>query len=96
MKNKSIFYRNLVLAGIITVVVAGSFFAGVNYEQRIAKESARAVSVLNTNIPDSLATTTADFAPFWKAWNLLNEKALSTTTDQQKVWGAIEIGRAHV
>lgn len=90
MKNKSLFYRNLVLAGIVAAVVAGSFFAGVNYEQRIAKESARAVSVLNTNIPDSLATTTADFAPFWKAWNLLNEKALGTTTDQQKVWGAIE------
>ncbi|MFA6095034.1 MAG: S41 family peptidase [Candidatus Paceibacterota bacterium] len=90
MKNQSLFYRNLVLAGVIALVVTGSFFAGTTYERRMAQESARAVSVLNTAIPESLATTTADFAPFWKAWNLLNEKALSTTTDQEKVWGAIE------
>src|SRR3989344_8667105 len=52
------------------------------------------------------ATTTADFAPFWRAWNLLEENYLPDTdmlitatstgstspeiTDQQKVWGAIE------
>ena len=34
-----------------------------------------------------------DFAAFWKAWNILNEKFVSTattTSDQDKVWGAIE------
>ncbi|MDO8424287.1 MAG: S41 family peptidase [bacterium] len=37
-----------------------------------------------------------DFAPFWKAWNILNEKYVpASTTDkavgnQEKVWGAIE------
>lgn len=43
-----------------------------------------------------LATTTADFAPFWKAWTALNEKWAVTKssstppTDQEKVWGAIQ------
>ena len=33
-----------------------------------------------------------DFAPFWKVWNLLNDKYYATKTpvDQDKVWGAIE------
>ena len=35
--------------------------------------------------------TTADFAPFWKTWNLLNSKSLyaKKITDQDRVWGAI-------
>ncbi len=33
----------------------------------------------------------ADFAPFWKVWKLINEKYPDTkTTDQDKVWGAIQ------
>jgi len=37
-----------------------------------------------------------DFAPFWKAWNLLNEKYVSSSstrkmaTDEDKLWGAIQ------
>lgn len=37
-----------------------------------------------------------DFAPFWRAWNLINEKYVSASTttktidDQEKIWGAIE------
>lgn len=37
-----------------------------------------------------------DFAPFWKAWNVLSDKYVSTGTstskvnDQDKVWGAIQ------
>ncbi|MEK7139993.1 MAG: S41 family peptidase [Patescibacteria group bacterium] len=38
------------------------------------------------------ASAMVDFAPFWKAWNVINEKYVSTNgpTDQEKVWGAIE------
>ena len=41
------------------------------------------------------ATTTADFAPFWKTWEVLDEKFVSThgtstITDQDKVWGAVQ------
>lgn len=37
-----------------------------------------------------------DFAPFWRAWNLLNEKYVAasstsgTVSNQEKVWGAIQ------
>ena len=34
-----------------------------------------------------------DFSPFWKSWNILNEKFVSangTTTDQDRIWGSIE------
>ena len=46
---------------------------------------------------DAGDVTNVDFAPFWKAWNIINEKYVptnSTTTDrvsdQDRVWGAIE------
>lgn len=60
------------------------------------------------NPPESLTNTKADlaskvdFAPFWKAWKILDEKFVSTkkatstsmisatSTNQDKVWGAIE------
>ncbi len=36
--------------------------------------------------------TTADFTPFWKAWNTLKEKSIYSDkiTDQDRVWGAIK------
>lgn len=36
--------------------------------------------------------TTADFDPFWKAWNILKEKSIYSDkiTDQERVWGAIK------
>lgn len=50
-----------------------------------------AVRFLNTD-----SENTADLAPFWKAWDLLDEKfspassSSPKTSDQAKVWGAIE------
>ncbi|MEO8637488.1 MAG: S41 family peptidase [Candidatus Taylorbacteria bacterium] len=37
------------------------------------------------------STTSADFAPFWKVWDVINEKYVTPNkvTDQEKVWGAI-------
>ncbi|MBI5126688.1 MAG: S41 family peptidase [Candidatus Taylorbacteria bacterium] len=43
-----------------------------------------AISGLNT-------LTEAQFAPFWKAWKILDDKFVGTSTDAQtKVWGAIK------
>lgn len=55
-------------------------------------------SLVNTS--DESLTSKVDFAPFWKAWKILDEKFVSakkatstpssaTSTDQNKVWGAI-------
>ncbi|MBI3888723.1 S41 family peptidase [Candidatus Nomurabacteria bacterium] len=40
---------------------------------------------------ETQVTTTADFAPFWKVWNTMNEKSpsISKISDQDKVYGAI-------
>ncbi len=39
---------------------------------------------------ETAVQTPADFAPFWKVWNIINEKYPgSKTTDQEKVYGAI-------
>src|SRR5437868_4123467 len=41
------------------------------------------------------AQSNIDFAPFWKTWNILNDKFVPATssksvTSQDKVWGAIK------
>ncbi len=59
-------------------------------------------SVVSSNSSPSVANmndgkpVTVDFAPYWKAWNILNDKYVSTATsskdvtDQEKVWGSIQ------
>ncbi|HRH25412.1 MAG TPA: S41 family peptidase [Parcubacteria group bacterium] len=48
-----------------------------------------------SNVEDGQPTT-VDFAPFWKAWSIINKDFVPTgtstkvATDQDKVWGAIE------
>ena len=55
-------------------------------------EMVAAPQVLNTQ---SSTTEKVDFAPFWKAWKILDTNFVGATstaknTDQKKVWGAIE------
>ncbi len=41
-------------------------------------------------MPPPAVTEKVDFEPFWKVWNIINEKyPNSKITDQDKVWGAI-------
>lgn len=44
------------------------------------------------NTQSSMGTSSQiDFAPFWKAWSVLDEKFVGTSTkDQDKLWGAIK------
>ena len=43
------------------------------------------------NNKETAVTTQADFSPFWKAWNTINEKypGADKTTDQDRIYGAI-------
>lgn len=43
------------------------------------------------NNKETSVTTPADFAPFWKAWNTINEKypGADKTSDQTRIYGAI-------
>src|SRR3989344_2214269 len=83
--------KNIALAGILIVLVVGSFSVGKTVGVR---ESAKQVE---NDVENSKAGTPVgvDFAPFWKAWDVLNEKFVpatttKTVTDQDKAWGAIE------
>lgn len=74
--------------GVIIAVVFYSF--GFNSGEK-------QLSTVISNIENATSTndSTVDFAPFWKAWDLINEKYVSASTtkktvdDQEKVWGAI-------
>ncbi|HEU5114961.1 MAG TPA: S41 family peptidase [Candidatus Paceibacterota bacterium] len=80
--------KRLSLGIIFAVVIVLSFFIGFR-EGVVATPAESGVSSLanmDTNKP-----TSVDFSPFWKAWNIINEKYAGTTTaDQDKVYGAIQ------
>jgi carboxyl-terminal processing protease len=46
----------------------------------------------NGSLTDTTVLSKDQFSPFWKVWDILNKKyvAAASTTDQQKVWGAIK------
>lgn len=71
------------------VLAVALFFAGAKFgETRYpAIEKATELTNKTEGMPAEI-----NFAPFWKAWNVLNEKYVgnATTTPQEKVWGAIE------
>jgi len=78
----------LILGAIIAV---SSFNLGFNSGE---KSISTTVVGLENMAEDKPADV--DFAPFWKTWNLINEKYVPASTtnetidNQEKVWGAIE------
>ncbi len=76
-------------AVVVLAIFSSGFFLGRDYTPAEAK-------VANVTDKDANGVTNVDFAPFWKAWQTINEKYVptnSTTTtnvdDQARVWGAI-------
>ena len=79
-KMRRVFFTTL----LVVLFFASGVFVGI-YKGSDIKD------VVNTlgkkNIADAAE---ADFSPFWKVWNSINEKyPLNKTTDQEKVYGAI-------
>jgi carboxyl-terminal processing protease len=74
--------------GIVILLIAGFFILGIylGVHNRPAIEKITGVSGKETAVE-----TTADFSPFWKVWNSINEKYphASETSDQDRVYGAI-------
>lgn len=64
------------------------FFAGVYVGSSNRPEIEKVLGISNK---ETQVITSADFSPFWKVWNILNEKSpsISKTTDQDKIYGAI-------
>lgn len=73
-----------------TIVLFAVFSIGIylGFENRPWIE--RVYSLSNKGQPINIKT---DFEPFWKTWMILNDKFVSSatsTTDQERVWGAIQ------
>lgn len=83
---------NSIIVGALLLVLV--FYAGFTFGERHQSPVAKASTLQGKEAPQGLLNT-ADFSPFWSAWNVLNEKYVPATTtaiasDEQKVWGAIE------
>ncbi|TAK57840.1 S41 family peptidase [Patescibacteria group bacterium] len=92
---KNIFLKNGVLVAVALVVLGSTFYTGVyvgSEKMSGASSAAQVTSIINKE-PVAGVSTTTDFAPFWIAWNVLNEKYVSSKKipgDQERVWGAIK------
>ncbi len=83
-------YQRTIIAVIGLAVFGGGFIAGVFTGYSNAPAIGKITSVTGK---ETAVETLVDFAPFWKTWNVLNEKFVSangTTTDQERVYGAIQ------
>lgn len=72
------------------ILVCGVIFFSLGYYLGLSKQSE--LSKVNTLINKTNSEiTTTDFSPFWKTWNLINEKHPSANKidDQARVYGAI-------
>ncbi len=82
-------YHKIILSISTAVILIFVFFAGVyaGYDNR--PEIRKVTSLINKN--GNQTSSNVDFESFWKAWNVVNEKYVSTDgpDDQKKVWGAI-------
>ncbi|TSC58124.1 MAG: Carboxy-terminal-processing protease [Parcubacteria group bacterium Greene0416_79] len=74
----------LLLIGVV-------FYAGFLVGERRSGRTEAAVSLTGKETPQEVAEKT-DFSPFWSVWRELDDKFVTvatTTSDQEKVWGAI-------
>lgn len=75
----------------LILLVAAFFYAGFHAGKSSVPVAVTGVSNMELGQPGDV-----DFTPFWKTWNTLNEKYVSasttasTSTNQDRVWGAIE------
>ena len=73
---------------LVILFIALSFFLGIYVGKNKRPEIEKVTSLSNKEIA---VNTKADFSPFWKTWNVINEKAPNAgeISDQKKVYGAI-------
>lgn len=72
--------------GLPAVVLA--FFIGLY----VGGKTGGSTPVANSNLTDLSSVTPDQFAPFWKVWQILDQKYVTaaSTTAQDKIWGAIQ------
>lgn len=86
MERKVFMHRKI----FVLLVLVAVFFVGMRYGEYRVRPSDYVEGVYNIN---ASTTDPVNFEPFWKAWNIINEKYAesgTTTPTQDKVWGAIK------
>ena len=90
---KEFFSKRYQLVLVVILLVAGIFFSGFYFGRYTMSDAGKVTSIINK---ENTTDAKVDFSPFWKAWQIINEKYVatnSTTTervsDQTRVWGAI-------
>lgn len=84
-------FKKLVSLATLLVFTGAAFLFGITIGYKNKPEALKALPLVN--VEPMMPTTAVDFEPFWKTWNLINEKYVSiasTTSEQERVWGAIE------
>ncbi|MBX4189329.1 PDZ domain-containing protein, partial [Candidatus Parcubacteria bacterium] len=87
------FKRHSGAAASLLVVVILIFSLGFRVGESRARREASLSMVTNQTVGQPSAV---DFSPFWKAWSILNEKFVPSSTstkpvnEQARIWGAIE------
>lgn len=80
--------KRLQLALALVIVILIAYFIGFNSGRRTVPPESLIATVINKDLgkPENV-----DFETFWKAWSIIDDKYAGTTTsDQDRVWGAIE------
>lgn len=75
--------KNLVFGVVGLVILLFVFYAGTYAGERKIRKSL---------VVDGISVSEEQFAPFWKVWNVINDKyvAATTTDSQKRIWGAIQ------
>lgn len=88
------FFKYRAYGFLVLLILGGVFLSGFYSGQNSQSEADKITSIINKT---DASITNVDFAPFWKAWNIINQKYVptnSTTTDkvddQTRVYGAIK------
>lgn len=86
------FFRKHTALIVLGIVIALGFYnLGFSSGKKHLSSSITGIENTEDGIPVNV-----DFAPFWKAWNLINEKYVPASTtvkivgNQEKIWGAIQ------
>jgi len=80
--------KNITVLVLVAVLAVTTFWAGTMVGSG-ANDKAAVSGLINKEVgkPDGV-----DFSPFWRAWNIVNERHVNglEIDDQDKVWGAIQ------
>jgi len=85
--------KKIIIILLVTVSVFLAFFLGITLGYENRPEVAQITDLLNKDKEEGLPAA-VDFSPFWKTWQLIDEKFVDTNTTstdqtQKRVWGAI-------